>query len=420
MASFNGKVIEGGLNLRSSCSTSSSSPIQIPNNTSIVVETVSGQHAWFATSYGGYDGYVVAEFVAISNDGGTCTVSTSSGPLNIRKTPSSSATVLFTAAKGVTLRLLDTTSVNGWYRVSNSEGTGWASSDYLTIGNAPGGNNSGGGTGGNTSGGTGVNTATWAQVLAGNGVYKKESSSSATCDGVKDLQNYLKAIGYGANNVGNIVVDGNFGSITEAAVILFQRECGLDDDGIVGKNTATKLVAVQNNTWFTRPEYYPLKKELMEYSTYPAMSSNEARERSIVVRAISSEHGYASYTSTGHQNARIGVAKVMLNRTRSNNVNLANPNDHSFRSVYLCDDYTSKKHDGALYLPRGYATTMQQMHSVAATVVAGNWPSGADKVTQDHLFQKGAGAYDEKYESRPGYCRYPETGNQFSFFYIGY
>ena len=55
-----------GLNLRSTCSTSSSSPIQIPNGTSIVVETVSGQHAWFATSYGGHDGYVVAEYVAIS------------------------------------------------------------------------------------------------------------------------------------------------------------------------------------------------------------------------------------------------------------------------------------------------------------------------------------------------------------------
>lgn len=71
MASFNGRVIDGGLNLRSTCSTSSSSPIQIPNGTSIVVEIVSGQHAWFATSYGGHDGYVVAEFVAISSDGGT-------------------------------------------------------------------------------------------------------------------------------------------------------------------------------------------------------------------------------------------------------------------------------------------------------------------------------------------------------------
>ena len=126
MASFNGRVIDGGLNLRSTCSTSSSSPIQIPNGTSIVVETVSGQHAWFATSYGGHDGYVVAEFVAISSDGGTCTVSTSSGSLNVRKTPSTSAAVLFTAAKNSTLRLLDIDSVNGWFRVSSSEGTGRA------------------------------------------------------------------------------------------------------------------------------------------------------------------------------------------------------------------------------------------------------------------------------------------------------
>ena len=98
----------------------------------------------------------------------------------------------------------------------------------------------------------------------------------------------LKAIGYGAQNVGNIVVDGNFGSITESAVKHFQKECGLTADGVVGKSTANKLVTVQNNTWFTRSEYYPLKKELMTYSAYPKMGSNEASERSIVMRAIAS------------------------------------------------------------------------------------------------------------------------------------
>lgn len=274
--------------------------------------------------------------------------------------------------------------------------------------------------GNSAGGGTGVNTASWNEVLSGTAVYRKESSGSAVCEGVKELQRLLKAIGYGRDNVGDIVVDGNFGSITESAVILFQKECGLDDDGVVGENTATKLEAVQSDTWFTRPEYYPLKAGLMKYSEYPEMSSNEARERSIVVRAISSEHGYASYATTGHQDARIGVAKVLLNRTRRSDVGHANYSDSSFRSIYLCNDYTSQTRDAALYLPRGYSATMQQMHDVATTVVAGEWPSGADKVTQAHIFQKGADAFEPDDANRPGYCRYPETGDRFSFFYISY
>lgn len=488
MATFTGKVVGGSLKLRISASTAASSLTQIPSGTSISVSTISNNQEWFSTSYGGHSGYVVAQYVAITTGGDACTVTTSSGSLNIRKSASTSASVIFTAAKGSTMRVLENPGT-GWLRVSNASGTGWGSSGFLTlVGDTSGGDytieatvdtekngvggtlnmrasaspsgsivttipdgatiyvksmsgewlsakyNSytgyvmakyvvgtayySGSTGGDTGSGTGVNTASWSDVLAGNGSYEKETSGSAVCEGVKTLQRLLKAIGYGEQNVGNIVVDGNFGSITGEAVKHFQTECGLTADSVVGKNTANKLVAVQNDPWFTRPEYYPLKKELMEYSKYPDMGSNEARERSIVVRAIASEHGYANNSSTGHKNARIGVAKVMLNRTRSGNVNLANPSDHSFRSVYLSQDYTSKTHDHALYLPRGYSATMQQMHDVATTVVAGNWPNGAENVTTDHLFQKGAAAYTSSYETRLGYCRYPETGTQFSFFYI--
>lgn len=125
-----------------------------------------------------------------------------------------------------------------WYKINTNQ---WVRGDYLTPGTSSGGNS-----GESTGGGSGGNTATWEQVLAGSAVYKKESSSSAVCEGVKTLQNLLKAIGYGAQNVGNIVVDGNFGSITESAVKHFQKECGLTADGVVGKNTANKLVTVQN------------------------------------------------------------------------------------------------------------------------------------------------------------------------------
>ena len=139
MATFNGRVTGGGLNLRTSPSTGASSPIQIPNNTALTVGTLSGNQEWFSTSYQGYSGYVMAQFVAITADGGTCTVTTSYDPLNIRKTASTSAAIVYTAAKGSTLRLLGYTSVSGWYRVSNASGTGWGSSTYLNIGSYPGG-----------------------------------------------------------------------------------------------------------------------------------------------------------------------------------------------------------------------------------------------------------------------------------------
>lgn len=131
-----GKVRGGSLNLRSSASSSSTSLAMIPNNTKLVLQD-SGSNGWFKTVYNGNTGYVMARYIAVTDDGGTCTVTTSSGSLNIRQTPSSSATVLFTAAKGSTLRLLDSTSVSGWYRVSNGSGTGWAQSSYLTITGLP-------------------------------------------------------------------------------------------------------------------------------------------------------------------------------------------------------------------------------------------------------------------------------------------
>lgn len=47
MASFTGKVVGGSLNLRSSCSTGSSALASIPDNTTLTVNTVSGQNDWF-------------------------------------------------------------------------------------------------------------------------------------------------------------------------------------------------------------------------------------------------------------------------------------------------------------------------------------------------------------------------------------
>lgn len=62
-------------------------------------------------------------------------------------------------------------------------------------------------------------------------------------DAVKGLQNALKARGYDFG-----AIDGAFGSATTEAVKQFQREFGLEDDGIVGPNTwqALNVYVVQS------------------------------------------------------------------------------------------------------------------------------------------------------------------------------
>lgn len=137
MATFTGMVIKGALNMRKTASSSATVLVQIPENTTLTVIEESGKTAWFKTTYGSYTGYVMASYIAITNDGGTCKNS-SSGKLNIRKTPSSSASSLYQAAVDETLRLLDCTSDADWYRVSSASGTGWAMSKYLTILTEPG------------------------------------------------------------------------------------------------------------------------------------------------------------------------------------------------------------------------------------------------------------------------------------------
>lgn len=288
-----------------------------------------------------------------------------------------------------------------WYRIGTNQ---WVRGDFLAPATA-------GSTSGNSGSGTGVNTATWSQVLAGNGVYKKESSSSAVCEGVKTLQTYLKAIGYGANNVGNIVVDGNFGSITETAVKYFQTECDLDDDGIVGPATATRLVQAQNDTIFKNENYFPLKSSLFKYNTYPYSES------SLVARIICAEHGYEG---TGHWEARVGVAKVLKNRKDLGGVTLYdNSKTRDYKNIIFgANQYTTATSDDAdlAYRVRRGSNAFQESVSYANTICAGNTPFGAADVT-NQLFQKGYTKDSSTFQSMPGYCKYPKNTSKYTFFY---
>lgn len=171
--------------------------------------------------------------------------------------------------------------------------------------------------GNSAGGGTGVNTASWNEVLSGTAVYKKESSGSAVCEGVKTLQRYLIAIGWGRAEVlgtsDDLTVDGNFGSKTETAVKNFQYECELDEDGVVGTLTATRLEAYHNDPNFTTLKYYPLSDDEWNYDELPDWVDDTA----LCARLICAEHSRNNSQDEGHDDARAGIAKVLRNRKNS-------------------------------------------------------------------------------------------------------
>lgn len=65
----------------------------------------------------------------------------------------------------------------------------------------------------------------------------------STGDQVKALQRLLHAHGYGLGRINPI--DGDFGSMTDAAVRVYQKDKGLTVDGIVGEKTWKSLLGVK-------------------------------------------------------------------------------------------------------------------------------------------------------------------------------
>ncbi len=59
----------------------------------------------------------------------------------------------------------------------------------------------------------------------------------STGDGVKIVQYYLQVVGRFNNSIPPVAIDGIFGEATRNAVMAFQRQYGLTQDGIVGRQT---------------------------------------------------------------------------------------------------------------------------------------------------------------------------------------
>ena len=149
----------------------------------------------------------------------------------MRKKPVSGATRIFLAPQNSILRLLDYTSVSGWYRVSDSNGTGWAQSQFLTILSYP-----------------NDNTPTpdpdpdpGDDVIAAPDTVITETlqhaSSNNSTSQVIALQLRLNYLGYYCE------VTGSFDDPTLWAVKYFQQRNNLTVNGITDANTRAKLNA---------------------------------------------------------------------------------------------------------------------------------------------------------------------------------
>jgi len=138
MATYNGKVTGGGLNLRSSASTGSTALIQIPNNTSIVVSDYSGNNAWYCTTYSGNSGFVMKQYVTNNGSVSSRSCNVTGGGLNLRSYPNTSASSPIQIPNNTALTVQEHNST--WSSTTYSGHSGFVMTQYLTTG--------GGGTGG--------------------------------------------------------------------------------------------------------------------------------------------------------------------------------------------------------------------------------------------------------------------------------
>ena len=87
----------------------------------------------------------------------------------------------------------------------------------------------------------------WGGGVCGRGERGKKSPrlrEGSRGDNVRLMQEYLRTISQ-RYPIPTIVADGIFGAATKNAVTAFQRTFGLTPDGIIGKNTWNRIVAVR-------------------------------------------------------------------------------------------------------------------------------------------------------------------------------
>ncbi len=135
----NAWVIGGSLNLRSSASTSSSVLLVLPNNAQVGV-TGSPQNGFTPVRYNGTNGWAYSQYLSSTQPGAGSTPSPGAvisnawvidGTLNLRSSPSLSASVLLVLPNGAQVGVTGSAQ-NGFLPVRYNGTNGWAASQYLS------------------------------------------------------------------------------------------------------------------------------------------------------------------------------------------------------------------------------------------------------------------------------------------------
>ena len=206
--------------------------------------------AFLLVSADDWQGYALAECIyelshdeqaALKTMWGTAVVTASS--LNVRKTGSTSASLLYKIKSGqrVMLRGVD----GDWYCIETESGKGYVLGDHLTV----------------------------------NAITGTSYKQGAKGDDVKELQRRLIELKYLTGTA-----DGSFGASTKTAVKAFQKDAGLTADGVAGTGTLNKLFALG---------------EIKFDEEYTALSYGDSGDAVLKLQRRLRELGYMTANATG-------------------------------------------------------------------------------------------------------------------------
>ena len=214
------------------------------------VEILGEEGAFLLVSADDWQGYALAECIyelshdeqaALKTMWGTAVVTASS--LNVRKTGSTSASLLYKIKSGqrVMLRGVD----GDWYCIETESGKGYVLGDHLTV----------------------------------NAITDTSYKQGAKGDDVKELQRRLIELKYLT-----VTADGSFGASTKTAVKAFQKDAGLTADGVVGTGTLNKLFALG---------------EIKAEEEYTTLSYGDSGDAVLKLQRRLRELGYMTANATG-------------------------------------------------------------------------------------------------------------------------
>lgn len=144
MATYNGKVINGSLNLRKTASKSSTALASIPNGTSLVVSEYQTDPTWYCTTYNGNSGFVMAQYVQLGTALAYESATVINGNLNFRKYPDKGAGAYCQINNGTNITVQRHNST--WCSTTYNGNSGFVMTQFLNIGGSTGGSTGDGGT----------------------------------------------------------------------------------------------------------------------------------------------------------------------------------------------------------------------------------------------------------------------------------